>query len=69
LSLEIWSSGSESIGNFSGSLKFHVEEEGVLGAMYRGEGELSESLCSIPYLAIVVDAHNSQSSEGESILL
>jgi hypothetical protein len=41
----------------------------VLGAVYRGEDELSESLCSIPYLAIVVDAHNSQSSVGESILL
>jgi len=63
------SSGSESIGVFSGSLEFRLEEEGVLGAVYRGEDELSESLCSIPYLAIVVDAHNSQSSERESILL
>jgi len=26
------------------------EEEGVLGAVYRGEEELSESLVSIPYL-------------------
>jgi hypothetical protein len=68
-SLETRSSGSESIGGFSGSSEFCLEEEGVLGAVYRGEDELSESLCSIPYLAIVVDAHNSQSSEGESILL
>ena len=45
LSLEIWSSGSESIGNFSGSSEFRLEEEGVLGAVYRGEDELSESLC------------------------
>jgi hypothetical protein len=50
-------------------LEFHLEEEGVLGAVYIGEDELSESLCSIPYLAIVVDAQKSQSSEGESILL
>jgi hypothetical protein len=63
------SSASESIGDFSGSLEFRFEEEGVLGAVNRGEDELSESLCSIPYLAIVMDAHNSQSSEGESILL
>jgi hypothetical protein len=42
------------------------EEEGVLGAVYRGEGELSESLVSIPYLAMMVDAHNSQSS-GERV--
>ena len=42
------------------------EEEGVLGAVYRGEGELSESLVSIPYLAKVVDARNSQSS-GERV--
>jgi len=68
-SLEIRSSGSESIGNFSGSSEFRLEEEGVLGAVYRGEDELSESLCSILYLAMVADAHNSQSSEGESILL
>jgi hypothetical protein len=68
-SRETRSSGSESIGNFSGSLEFHLEEEGVLGAVYIGEDELSESLCSIPYLAIVVDAQKSQSSEGESILL
>jgi hypothetical protein len=38
------------------------EEEGVLGAVYKGEEELSESLVSIPYLAMVVDAHNTQSS-------
>jgi len=69
LSLKIRSSGSESIGNFSGSSEFRLEEEGVLGAVYRGEDELSESLCSIPYLQWVADAHNSQSSEGESILL
>jgi len=30
----------------------------VLGAVYRGEDELSESLCSIPYLAMFADAHN-----------
>jgi hypothetical protein len=36
----------------------------VLGAVYRGEDELSESLCSIPYLPMVANAHNSQSSEG-----
>ena len=41
-------------------------EEGELGAVYRGEGELSESLVSIPYLAMMVDAHNSQSS-GERV--
>jgi hypothetical protein len=34
------------------------EEEGVLGAVYRGE-EFSKSLVLIPYLAMVVDAHNS----------
>ena len=28
LSLEIWSSGLESIGNFSGSSEFRLEEEG-----------------------------------------
>ena len=60
---------SESIGFFSGSLELCLEEEGVLGAVYRGEDEHSESLCLIPYLAIVVNAHNSQSSERESILL
>jgi hypothetical protein len=38
------------------------EEEGVLGAVYRGEEELSKSLVSIPYLAMVVDARNFQSS-------
>ena len=63
-SLEIWSSGLESIGNFSRSSEFRLEEEGVLGAVYRGEDELSESLCSILYHAMVVDAHNSKSSEG-----
>jgi hypothetical protein len=42
------------------------EEEGVLGAVYRGEEELSDSLVSIPYLAMVVDVHNSQSS-GERV--
>ena len=36
----------------------------MLGAVYRGEGELSKSLCSILYFAMVADAHNSQSSEG-----
>jgi len=36
--------------------------EGVLGAVYRGEKECSESLDSIPYLAMMVDAQNSQSS-------
>jgi hypothetical protein len=41
------------------------EEEGVLGAVYRGE-ELSKSLVLIPYLAMVVDAHNSQFS-GERV--
>jgi len=45
-------------------LEFRLEEEGVLGAVYRGEDELSESLCSIPYLAMFADAHNSRSSEG-----
>jgi hypothetical protein len=44
------------------------EEEGVLGAVYRGAEEPFELLVSIPYLAMVVDAHNSQSSR-ESILL
>jgi hypothetical protein len=68
-SLEIRSSGSESIGDFSESSEFRLEEEGVLGAVYRGEDELSESLCSIPYLAMFADADNSRSSEGESILL
>src|SRR5258705_12537400 len=63
-SLEIRSSGLESIGNFSRSSEFCLEEEGVLGAVYRGEDELSDSLCSIPYFAMVADARNSQSSEG-----
>ena len=63
-SLKIWSSGTESIGNPPGSSEFRLEEEGVLGAVYRGENELSESFCSIPYLAMVADAHNSRSSEG-----
>jgi hypothetical protein len=55
LSLEMWSLASESIGIFFGSLKFHLEEEGVLGAVYRGEDECSELLCSIPlsYIEIV----------------
>ena len=34
----------------------------MLGAVYRGEGECSELLDSILYLAMMVDAHNSQSS-------
>ena len=68
-SLETWSSGSVSIGVFSGSSEFRLEEEGVLGAVCRGEDELSESLWSILYFAIVIGAHNSQSSKGESILL
>ena len=51
------------------SLEFCLEEEGVLGAVYRGEDERLELLCSIPYFAIVVDTHNSQSAERESILL
>ena len=63
-SLEIRSSGSESIRDFSGSSEFRLEEEGVLGAVYRGEDELSELLCSILYLAMFADAHNSRSSEG-----
>ena len=42
------------------------EEEGELGAVYRREGELPESLVSTPYLAIVVGVHNSQSS-GERV--
>jgi len=58
------SSGLESIRVFSGSSEFHLEEEGVLDAVYRGEAEHSELLCSIPYFTIVVDAPNSQSSEG-----
>ena len=37
-----------------------------MGAVYRGEEEPSESLVSIPYLAMVVDAHNSQFS-GERV--
>ena len=69
LSLEIWSSGLESIRVVSRSLDFHLEEEGVLGAVYRGEEEHSESLCLILCFTIVVDAPNSQSSGGESILL
>ena len=64
LSLEIRSSGSESIGGFSWSSEFRLEEEGVLCAVYRGEDELSDSLCSIPYFAMVADARNSQSSKG-----
>jgi hypothetical protein len=31
----------------------NVEEEGELGAVYRGEGERSELLVSIPYLAMM----------------
>jgi len=69
LSLETWSFGLESIGVFSRSLDFHLEEEGVLGAVYRGEEERSESLCLILCFTIVVDAQNSWSLEGESILL
>jgi len=61
--------GLESIGGFSWSSEFRLEEEGVLCAVYRGEDELSESLCSIPYFAMVADARNSQSLKGESILL
>jgi len=41
-------------------------EEGVLGAVYSGEEELSNSLVSILYLAMVAGAHNSQSS-GERV--
>ena len=37
-----------------------------MGTVYRGEGELPESLVSTPYLAIVVGVHNSQSS-GERV--
>ena len=37
-------------------------KEGVLGAVYRGDKEPSELPVLIPYLAMVVDAHNSQSS-------
>jgi hypothetical protein len=39
-----------------------------LGAVYRGEEEPSESLVSIPYPAMVIDAHDYWSSR-ESILL
>jgi hypothetical protein len=39
----------------------------VLGAVYRGEEELSKSLISISYLAMVVDAHNSQLFLGERV--
>ena len=41
-------------------------EEGELGAVYRGEGELSESLVSTPYLAILIGVHNSEPS-GERV--
>src|SRR6267154_3036788 len=68
LSLTTCSSASEAIGFQFSSMAMGCsgEEEGVLGAVYRGEEELSESLVSIPYLAMVVDAHNSQSS-GERV--
>ena len=35
----------------------------MLGAVYRGEGEHSKSFDSILYLAMMVDAHNFQSSK------
>jgi hypothetical protein len=44
------------------TMGYSGEEEGVLGVVYRGEEELFKSLVSILYLAMVVDAHNSQSS-------
>jgi hypothetical protein len=68
-SLETFSSGSESIRVLSGSLEFRLEEEGVVGAVCRGEDEHSESLWSILYFAMVLGAHNSQSSEGVCVLL
>ena len=37
-----------------------------MGALYRGEGELSESLVSTPYLAILIGVHNSEPS-GERV--
>jgi hypothetical protein len=37
-------------------------EEGVLGAVYMGEEERPDALDSIPYLPILIEAHNSQSS-------
>src|SRR5882762_6592534 len=63
-SLATRSSASKAIGFRFSSMTMGCsgEKEGVLGAVYREAEELSESLVSIPYLAMVVDAHNSQSS-------
>jgi hypothetical protein len=67
-SLAMRSSASEAIGFQFSSMAMGCsgKEEGVLGAVYRGEEEISESLVLILYLAKVVDAHmyNSQSSGG-----
>ena len=38
-------------------------EEGGLGAVYKVEGERSESLLSILYLTVLLGAHNFQSSK------
>ena len=40
-----------------------AKEEGELGAVYMGEGERSESLVSIPYLAMVIK-HPTSSPQG-----
>jgi hypothetical protein len=47
----------------------NVREEGELGAVYRGGEEHSESLVSIPYLAMVSSCTQLPVLRGESILL
>jgi hypothetical protein len=47
----------------------NVKEEGELGAVYRGGEERSESLVSIPYLAMVSSCTQLPVLRGESILL
>jgi hypothetical protein len=47
----------------------NVKEEGELGAVYRGEGECSELLVSILYLAMMSSCMQLPVLRGECILL